>query len=65
MAEVQGLNILNKLYRSKEFSFIEYFDRDPTFGKLMFNNLTYSPTNINFSNDPDKYFDLNWNSFNP
>jgi hypothetical protein len=52
LAEVQGVEILNKLYRSKEFSFIEYFDRDPTFGDLLFNNASYFRDNTNFSEDP-------------
>jgi hypothetical protein len=46
-AEVQALDVLSKVYKSKEFTFLEYNLRDPTFGQMMFNNITYNTLNIN------------------
>lgn len=65
LAEVQGVEILNKLYKSKEFSFIEYYGNDPTYGSLLFNNVAYKRDNTNFSQNPNEWFGVNQNAFNP
>ena len=64
-AQQLAIEVLSKLYRSKEFSFIEYGLRDPEYGNMMFNNITWSNLNVNFSEDPDQYFGINWNIYNP
>lgn len=48
-AKVNALEVLNKLNLSREFYFVEYYDADPTFGDLIFNNLTQNPNNTNFT----------------
>ena len=65
VAEVQCLNVLEAIYKSKEFTFIEYDMNDPTYGKLMFNNVTYADKNNYQSNDPDEWMGVNWNIINP
>ena len=42
--------------------------RDPVYGSMMFNNLTYgSGTNSydKISEDPNEWIGVNWNFFNP
>lgn len=58
-AEVNALDVLNKLNLSREFYFVEYYDADPTFGDLLFNNLTQNPNNTNFTFSGD--FRLRYN----
>lgn len=65
VAEVNCLQVFTDLFKSKEFAFVEYDLHDPTYGNLMFNNLTYSKDNTRFSDDATEWMGINWNIFNP
>lgn len=65
LAQIKALDVLSKLYKAREFTFIETHLNDPTYGNLLFNNAKYMKDNTNFSDNPDVYYNINQNIFNP